>query len=793
MSSRERLTLAAALSVILGAAALVPVYADMHWAPQALGAVGSVALAGFLARRANLPGVVQPLLTTAALGAYTCLAFARETLAWGLAPTHETWTRLHELFQTGLTDIDRLAPPVPSSAGLTLIAMLGLGGVAVVVDLIAVVLSRAAVAGLPLLVLFAVPSAVLPGGLGWFPFLIGAVGWLVLLRVEGGDRVGRWGTPMRATRSERRDETSLGRVGRRIGAAALGVAIVVPAILPGLDARLIGGGGGSGSGPGSGSRSTTTYNPITKLRDDLRLQKERQILLYTTTAANPDYLRMTTLDLFSDAGWQSSKLSGNAKSNGVKGVLPRPAGLTTAVDPVTTKIHITNLNAQWLPSPAVPSRVEVDGTWLYDGPSETVYSIRSGTKKLKKIYRVTSLHVAPSRDELLQAPFTQQLPSAVAPYAANPGTEVTDFVRRLTEQITASATSPYGRVAALQAYFTDPKENFRYSVSPTVDGINSASALEDFLKGKQGFCEQYASAMAAMIRIAGVPARVAVGFTAGTKQKNGGYRVTTKDAHAWPEAWFAGAGWVRFEPTPRGDGQTNVPAYAQPSTDGTANGNTGPSAAPSAGASASPSANALSPLNGRPEDDLTGALGATQKPTGSRLAALWLPGLIALLLLVFVPRVLHVARRRRRWRRATPLVAWQQLRDDTTDLGHRWRPIDSPRAAAAQLAQRHRFDAEGQAALDRLAAHAERARYARDGAAGIAAVADLRADTRRVRAAVGAGVPRTARWRAWLLPASTLRWASSGLGTLMADGLDRFDDAWAAVGQRLRPRRYREV
>src|SRR2546429_299074 len=84
--------------------------------------------------------------------------------------------------------------------------------------------------GLPLLVLFAVPSAVLPGGLGWIPFVFVAAGWLSLLLVEGGDRVSRWGSPLRTDRpdrSARYDDTSLGRVGRRIGAAALGVAVVV--------------------------------------------------------------------------------------------------------------------------------------------------------------------------------------------------------------------------------------------------------------------------------------------------------------------------------------------------------------------------------------------------------------------------------------------------------------------------------------------------------------------------------------------------------------------------------------
>src|SRR4051794_33401220 len=360
MSSRERLTLAGAVAVALGAAAVVPLYSDLHWVLRAAGGIAAVAAAGMATRRANLPGILQPIATTAALLFYVCLVFARTTLAFGLLPTGDTVSALNDILQTGLTDIDRLAPPVPSNTGLTLIAVLGVGAVAIAVDLVAVVFGRAAAAGLPLLVLFAVPSAVLPGGLGWVPFVFVAAGWLSLLLVEGSDRVSRWGSPLRTDRpdrSARYDDTSLGRVGRRIGAAALGVAVIVPALLPGLNTRLIG--GGSGDGPGSGSRVTNTYNPITRLRDDLRLPRPRDVLTYTTTAAIPDYLRMTTLDRFTDAGWSSSKLSGDPKRDGVKDTLPTPVGLDAAdQELVRAKIRIRNLDAQWLPVPAVPSKVD---------------------------------------------------------------------------------------------------------------------------------------------------------------------------------------------------------------------------------------------------------------------------------------------------------------------------------------------------------------------------------------------------------------------------------------------------
>jgi D-tyrosyl-tRNA(Tyr) deacylase len=66
---------------------------------------------------------------------------------------------------------------------------------------------------------------------------------------------------------------------------------------------------------------------------------------------------------------------------------------------------------------------------------------------------------------------------------------------------------------------------------------------------KAGYCQHFAGAMALMLRLLGVPARVAVGFTSGTR-RDGAWVVTDHDAHAWVEVWFAGEGWVPFDPTP---------------------------------------------------------------------------------------------------------------------------------------------------------------------------------------------------------------------------------------------------
>ena len=783
MSVRVRMTLAVALAVALGSAALAPLYLDRMWLARALGAVAAVAVAGLLCRQTRVPTLLQPLVALAFLVEFVCLAFVQAKLSYDVLPNGRAYAALGALLEEGLTDIERLGPPVPSHPGLVLIATLGLGAVALAVDVLAVLVGRAAVAGLPLLALFAIPAGLTAGGLGWLPFTLTAVGWLILLLVEGGDRVSRWGAPLKGpARVSAYDDATLGRVGRRIGAAALGIAVVVPALIPGLDARLLANGSGSGTGEG-GSRTTTTYNPITRLRADLRLPSPRPILTYTTDDPAPDYLRLTTLDRFSDGGWAASKLTGSTRRDGVKDDLPAPIGLSTsAVREVNTRITITGLDAQWLPAPFPPRVVDVQGPWLFDSRSETIFGIRTGTQKLDEPYRVTATRVLPDRATLAAA--GRGLPQEIRPYTALPG--VTPFVAQLTAQIVAGQATAYDRVAALQAYFRDPKSRFRYDTSSRVAGIDGPSALEDFLRGKRGFCEQYASAMAAMIRQAGVPARVAVGFTPGARQEDGSLLVTTDNAHAWPEAWFAGAGWVRFEPTPRRDGQTAIPSYALPAdADPALSAPTGPEL-PEPEASGDPATDGSSGDTGRlePEGGAGATAGTESGSGGARVPVLALVALIGALAVAATPWLLHALRRRARWRHGgDALVAWRQVEDDAVDVGHAWLPVDSPRTAARRLAQERSLDGPATAALDRLAAATERVRYARPSAGHVSD--GLHDDASAVRAGLLAGAGRRTRLRAQLLPMSTVRWAAATAGTRVADALDGFDTGWAAVRRRL--------
>ncbi len=776
MTTRDRLTIAAAVAVALASSALRPVYEDLGWLLPVLGAVVAVSGAAALARLAAAPRVLQPVVAVLALLAYTALTFAGSTLAYGLLPTLDTITSLVSTFQAGLGEVEVLAPPVPTSPELVLLAVLGVGAVAVVVDALAVVLRTVAVTGVPLLVLFAVPSGVLPGGIGMLAFVLGAAGWLGLLLADGSDRVSRWGTPLRSARSQA--DPGLGRVGRRIGGAALGVAVVVPVLVPGLDGRLLGGGTGGGLG---GSRSTTTYNPLLSLAGQLRQETQQTLLRYSTTEG-ADYLRLTTLDRFDpDRGWSSSELSADIDDDQVQDGVPRPVGRSAPDEEVEIRIDLLNrrLGGPWLPVPAVPSDVDIDGPWLWDEEAETVFSTRTSVRDVDEPYTVLTSRVQPDVTLLRE---TQSVPDRIAePYLEDP--ELSADAQRVLEEVTAGQPTAFDEVAALQSWFRDTG-GFTYDETTAAPPTDSPDGLSAFLETKRGFCEQFASAMAALVRGAGIPSRVAIGFLTGPRDDDGDYVVTTREAHAWPEVWFQGAGWVRFEPTPR-SGDVVVPDYsvAPPESDGS----TTPSAAPSAAPAAPQAGPSVAPgaVDRAGEDGATGTIG---DDLDQGLSPWWwlLPVGLALL---GVPALLAAVRRRRRWRSPDALAAWASVCDDAVDVGHRWRAADSPRAAAAHLTQVRHLPDDATEALQRLAAGAERARYARTAPPGDAGA--LRADAALVREALLAGAGPRERWLARVLPVSTVQSTSTRLGTAVADVLDRFDAVLSAVGARLRHPRTR--
>jgi hypothetical protein len=124
---------------------------------------------------------------------------------------------------------------------------------------------------------------------------------------------------------------------------------------------------------------------------------------------------------------------------------------------------------------------------------------------------------------------------------ASPYARTYELARRLA----AGQPTTYDTVKSIQSYL---QHGYQYSEKPPLRRYPLSSFLFD---DKIGYCQQFSGAMALMLRMNGIPARVAAGFTPGNFDHVAKeYRVRDLDAHSWVEVWFTGIGWVPFDPTP---------------------------------------------------------------------------------------------------------------------------------------------------------------------------------------------------------------------------------------------------
>ncbi len=118
--------------------------------------------------------------------------------------------------------------------------------------------------------------------------------------------------------------------------------------------------------------------------------------------------------------------------------------------------------------------------------------------------------------------------------------------RQLAKQLYQQAGNTQSYINAIARWIN--QSNFHYTLSPPLLG---KERIDEFLFDTQaGFCEHYSSSFTYLMRAAGVPARIVVGYQGGELGRDGSsWEVRQMDAHAWSEVWMAGRGWVRIDPT----------------------------------------------------------------------------------------------------------------------------------------------------------------------------------------------------------------------------------------------------
>ncbi|EFL14674.1 transglutaminase domain-containing protein [Streptomyces sp. C] len=595
----------------------------------------------------------------------------------------------------------------------------------------------------------------------------------MLLLSEGRDRLAQWGRVFGGAPSSRVSAASgygggAGggravapvRFGRRIGVVALGVAVAVPAVLPSLGGGLLGGQGDETGASGRGGGTISAVNPLVSLQSSLNAQDNRVVLKYRTDSPQlgEQYLRILALDEFNGVKWEAS----GRPLTDVPERLPNPTGLGDRVREgaaeVRTSVSAAQTYAQrYLPMPYPATQIDIAGKWRYEPAGRTLVGDQLGKDRFQNVqgaqYTVRSLLLRPTAAQLQAAP-------APNPLVREEYTKLPDnlppVVAETARKVTQGAQDDYTRAVRLQDFFA-VNGGFRYDTK--VSSGTGSQAIARFLADKEGFCVHFAFSMAAMSRSLGIPARVAVGFTPGEKQADGSVNVSMRDAHAWPELYFEGVGWTRFEPTPRSG--ISLPDYSRP--EAPAPQPSAPSALPSSSASAPapmpsqaeacpPELKKLGECGGPAAQQDTGK-GAGGFPLGAVLG--WTGAALAALALLLLPLLWRRRVRERRLAARDVLAAWRELGDSAWDVGIPPDEALSPRRAAGRVVVLGKLDGEPARAVHRVAGAVERALYAPPGAD--VSYPELAADVRLAGTALLAAVGRWARLRALLLPRSGAR------------------------------------
>ncbi len=836
----HRLTFAAGLAV---AASSLSLYAVLHgnaWMVAGLGAILVVALAGTLTRLATVPAAIAativvliasvPILTGhgwlglaggialvaiaalsatgarlarayAALATYcSCLliylnvAFASaKSIIW-LIPTASSASALARLPSQASPEF-HYAPPVPASLPVDFIAAAGIGAVAILVDIVAVRLRRPALAGLPLLLLYSVPVASNLKGFGLdqsLTFGVSLAAYLAMLSTDGRQRLRMWGRLVTVRRMSAEetgpgpDTKDLAATGRRIGLAAVCLAIVVPLALPSGKPKDIfakTNDGTPGVGVGS-SGSSLRLSPLLTVGQELSRAKPLPVLSYTTSSPDPRLQYLQEYALNYDAA-RNTWLEVTGTGSLLKGDrLPyQVPGLDSGIpfSTVVTKVTEVIQDGTPLPLPYAPVRLSVNGG--------AVLSEGSGSLMVFDPQQQDHLHLTVTSHEPEPSAADLSVEGQVIPnvimneYSGYKGPDAGKLLK-IAEQHVAGATTPLQQATDLQDWLTSPA--FTYTLKPNLP--NSPHWLLLFLThDKRGECQQFSWAFAVLARLLGLPARIAVGYTAGTPTATGGvWQVTTADAHAWPELYFPTVGWVRFEPTPSGsDGQgtASAPAY----TKGPVSNPQGPSSVSqtspgSNSAGGHPSTSKIHSLGGPggPSPDGSSARGSHGFPLAATVA------IVVVLLLLTWPALGRWLTRRRRWLAASDdaalaHAAWRELVDDLTDYGIAARPSESPRATVRRVSEEAGLPPATREVITRVGAAEERASYS----LGTLPGAGLRADVHVIRRAIAARAPRGQRLRAVFAPTSTVAAAVRGLQSL-SRATNWIDSSWPTMRRQIR-------
>lgn len=755
---RWRITLLAALATLAAVYPITSLFISAAWLPDAALVIGLTAAVGLLLRgltRSRLLTVLVQLVVVL----YVVLArFTRDTFVWGL-PTPDTVARLNSLGLEALETIQRSAAPAPLTDGVLFYLVGAVALVAVLVDAMAATWRAPAAAGLPLLTAYLITAANSGTESAVRYFIVPVVLWLVMLHTTTRANFGRWSTTSVSDVADggpASDDVSALRAltagAARLGAIALLAALVLPSLIYHFPPRYLTDGLGRSTGPGGAG--TVGFNDTVDLRNSLLNTDDTPILRYTSTGPANVPLRVLATSHYSNGEWQAARRAGEGPD--------RPVALPPQSDRREFIMTVSNniLKAPRLAAPYPVVTPAIDGTPFSIDP--VTRDIR--VEQTVDSYQVTYSDVNPPPSKLRSAG-TPTSPDILDEDLTLPD-EAAALIEDWSDEVTQGSDTAYDKAVAIQAHLRD---STRYSYSldlgpaPRDENGRALDPITTFYRNRLGYCTQFATAMIMLARAQGIPARMAIGFVPGTREGSS-HIVKASDAHAWPELYFEGSGWLRFEPTASRSGP---PTYSLAGVDSPGPGQT---------TDGGQSTNTAAPTTQRRPIDEGQELGTG---TSTSWWEPWLTGtnlviLVSTLVVAFatfvMPLTAWVVRSLRRRRAATRQdlveIEWATLMTHLDDLG-----LSAPPGATLRTA-RERYIVEGHlddahaTTMRRVTATLERARYDRPERTTPEQTEGLHRDIRSIRRQVSST-------RAWSTRLKSFLWPTEGVS------------AWRALGRRI--------
>lgn len=603
-------------------------------------------------------------------------------------PTPDSFERFARLVRSGVEGVVDGRIPVEPSRGIELLVVTGAVAVFLLADLLALGLGRAGLAGVAVLGLW-VPTITFERAPSVPVMLLGGISFLLLLTLTR--------PPGRA------GESGMGRDGwPALGAAT---AVTVGALVAGplvSAAPFYGAVELPSAWTGAGVDGPLRLSTELDMRASLAERSDRPVLTYTTDAESVGPLRLYTVVDFDGREWLPSDRGDDlARADGV--LWPTETVEPEATEPERLSVRIGDLDQERLPITIEPRSVDVGGSWFYDPERDEVVSRSGSTRDTRYVVTIYPRDLSP---ETLRTDGPGSTFAGDAEVLAVPPTPFAADIGALAQEVTASAGTPYDQAIALQSYFRNIGD-FTYDTE--VPAGRTEDAVWDFLTDRTGYCVQYATAMTIMARTLGIPARLAIGFLPGRANTavRGEYVVTGRQAHAWPELYFAGAGWVRFEPTPAV--QTGAPPlYADPFAGAATTPEEEAASAAAAQASTAPAAPSQAAVD-------PGTAGRVGIGTASVPVALVVAAIALVVALLVLGGWLWWRRHRHRPEPVPegPEEWWEHLRSRLALHGVTWSDATTPRQAAGVVRPRLGHDQPvASAALTSLVTVLEDSRYA---------------------------------------------------------------------------------